>query len=120
MTHDRVWCPVSSDHNTSQHIKTATVVASPLPREIKPEPSSLLRHGYNLRSHRIKLHGELLHLRQCRTLLPRGSNPRLNRSHPPQDSLFHAGLSSTVAVLVVAVKEIWRKKGRSLQWWILE
>ena len=41
--------------------------------------------------------------------------------------LFQAGLSSTVAVvsftvavLVVAVKEIWRKKGRSLQWWILE
>ncbi|KAL0646744.1 hypothetical protein Bca4012_045035 [Brassica carinata] len=49
MTRDRVWCPISSDHNTSQHIKTATVVASPLPREIKLEPSSLLRHGYNLR-----------------------------------------------------------------------
>ncbi|WZY83916.1 hypothetical protein YC2023_030300 [Brassica napus] len=25
MTRDRVWCPVSSDHKTSQHIKTATV-----------------------------------------------------------------------------------------------
>ncbi|KAL0770734.1 hypothetical protein Bca101_035885 [Brassica carinata] len=80
------------------------------------QASSSLSSPLN-RNHRVttKLNPSLVN---CRALLPRGSNLRLNRSHPPQDSLFQAGLSSTVAVLVVAVKEIWRKKGRSLQWWI--
>ncbi|KAG2317212.1 hypothetical protein Bca4012_068121 [Brassica carinata] len=56
--------------------------------------------------------------RQCRTLLPRGSNPRLSRSHPPR------GFSSRTSPLrrahlrriQIAVVAIGDRVARELQW----